>query len=483
MEIGIDLGTSGVKVVVMAKGKVLAASTVKLEVSLPCPRWSEQDPLQWWVATEKAIFDVRSQVGQRWGSVRAIGLSGQMHGAVLLDAADRVLRPAILWNDARSDEECRLLEQVVTESRRITGNIAMPGFTAPKLLWVRKHEPQIFAQVAHVLLPKDWLRLKLTGNRMSEMSDASGTLWLDVGARRWSELMLTATGLDLNQMPSLVEGTEPTGVLRPDLASQWGLGKGVLVAGGAGDNAASAIGMGAVEPGDGFISMGTSGVVFVVSDGFAPNPDDAVHAMCHAIPDRWHQMSVILSAAASLRWFSCVVGGVSEEKLSLMAEGLDSVRRLKAPLFQPYLSGERTPHNDSGATAAFVGLTASHTTADLAYAVMEGVAFALSDGVDALRKTGSRVDELTLVGGGSRSLFWAQLVANVANVSLSLRVSGDIAAARGAAQLAARCCDSGLGPAFDIPPSAAEIVPEFCGLSKERLHIYRALYPVIRRSL
>ncbi len=279
MYIGIDLGTSGVKAVLTdADGGVLATASAPLTVSRPHHLWSEQDPDDWWVAADRAVTGLK--VTTDLSEVRGIGLSGQMHGAVLLDRADRVLRPAILWNDGRAAAECQALERREPSTRTITGNRAMPGFTAPKLLWIRDHEPELFADVARVLLPKDWLRLVMTGDAVSEMSDAAGTLWLDVGARRWSPAMLAATDLDTRHMPRLVEGTEPSGLLRQELASRWGISRRCVVAGGAGDNAAGAAGIGCVRPGQGFVSLGTSGVVFVCDDRFLPDPERTVHAFC-----------------------------------------------------------------------------------------------------------------------------------------------------------------------------------------------------------
>jgi xylulokinase len=281
-----------------------------------------------------------------------MGLSGQMHGAVLLDATDRVLRPAILWNDGRAGAECAELERIEPRSRALTGNLAMPGFTAPKLLWVRRHEPEVFAATARVLLPKDYVRLRLTGEHVSDLSDSAGTLWLDVGARRWSEPMLAACGLTPAHMPRLVEGSEPGGALTPVAAAELGLPAGVIVAGGGGDNAAGAVGVGAIAPGQGLVSLGTSGVIFLAGDRFAPATDRAVHAFCHALPERWHQMAVILSAASALDWVSRLTGFSNVGAAVSAAEGHEG----EAPVFLPYLSGERTPHNDPGASGVFFGL-------------------------------------------------------------------------------------------------------------------------------
>jgi len=301
MYLGLDLGTSELKALLLADDhRIVATAGARLELSRPHPLWAEQAPEQWADALHIVMRQLQATHGEALAQVRAIGLSGQMHGAVLLDAEGQVLRPAILWNDGRSAAQCEGLTQAVPSLAQITGNLAMPGFTAPKLLWVREHEPEIFARVARVLLPKDWLRFMLSGEAVGEMSDAAGTLWLDVGARDWSDELLAATGLTRAQMPRLVEGSEVSAMLKPALAERWGLAADVKIAGGAGDNAASAVGMGIVEPGQGFVSLGTSGVIFVASSRFEPNPAQAVHAFCHALPGRWHQMSVMLSAASAV---------------------------------------------------------------------------------------------------------------------------------------------------------------------------------------
>lgn len=336
MYLGIDLGTSEVKLLLMEEsGEVAATAGAALTVSRPHPQWSEQDPAQWWSATITAMQQLRASHGEALGRVRAIGLSGQMHGAVLLDAQDRVLRPAILWNDGRSHQECDALTAREPRLPAITGNLAMPGFTAPKLAWVARHEPEIFRQTATVLLPKDYLRLMLTGEKVSEMSDAAGTLWLDVARRDWSDAMLEATGLRRSHMPRLVEGSAPSGTLRRALADEWGMAPEVIVAGGGGDNAASAVGIGATRPGDGFVSLGTSGVLFVVTDRLRANTGSAVHAFCHALPGRWHQMSVMLSAASCLSWITRATGAQNEAALLPEAQALSSTERLRAPCSCP----------------------------------------------------------------------------------------------------------------------------------------------------
>jgi xylulokinase len=437
MFLGIDLGTSEVKLLLLGgDGRIVGQAGVPLDVSRPQPLWSEQDPHAWWQATETAVAQLRTAHPQAWAELRAIGLSGQMHGAVLLGEGDQVLRPAILWNDGRSHAECDELTAAAPRLHAIAGNLAMPGFTAPKLLWVRRHEPAVFAAVRSVLLPKDYLALRLTGEKVGDPSDASGTLWLDVAARDWSDELLAATGLTRAHMPRLVESNQPAATLLPALAAAWGLPAGVLVASGAGDNAASAIGIGATRPGDGFISLGTSGVLFVVNGAFRPNPASAVHAFCHALPGRWHQMSVMLSAASCLKWFTRLSGAADEAALLAEVATLPPAAQAAAPLFLPYLAGERTPHNDAFATGTFHGLTHESGRAACAYAVLEGVAFGLADGLAALQAAGTEVQRLSLVGGGARSALWAQLIADALNVEIVRHAGGEAGGALGAARLA-----------------------------------------------
>jgi xylulokinase len=443
MYLGLDLGTSALKALLLdADHRIVASDSEALQVQQPQPLWSEQDPAAWWAACDRLLLRLAAAQPAAMAAVRAIGLSGQMHGAVLVDAANTVLRPAILWNDGRSGAECAELQRRVPRLQAITGNLAMPGFTAPKLLWVARHEPDVFARTDGVLLPKDWLRLQLSGERISEMSDAAGTLWLDVAARRWSPEMLAACDLTETQMPRLVEGSDPAGRLLPALARRWGLPAavdglpGVLLAGGGGDNAASAVGMGVVRPGQGFVSLGSSGVVFLAGAQFAPNPAQAVHAFCHALPGRWHQMSVMLSAAASLQWATQLLGQADAATLLAQVALLSPARRAAAPIFLPYLQGERTPHNNPLAQGVFFGLQAGHGAADLGHAVIEGVAFGLADGWRALgAAAGQGVSALSLVGGGARSALWAQLLADVLQHPLQTHTGAEHGGALGAARL------------------------------------------------
>jgi xylulokinase len=434
MDIGIDLGTSEAKVVLLDDAqRVVGQARSAIKISRPHTLWSEQDPQEWWSATVLALGKLREQHPKEYAAVRGIGLSGQMHGATLLDAQDRVLRPAILWNDGRSHAECTELERRAPYSRRITGNIAMPGFTAPKLMWIEQHEPEVFHRVARVLLPKDYIRLLLTGEAVSDMSDSSGTLWLDVGQRTWSADMLEATHLTRSKMPRLIEGSAASSTVLPAIAAQLGLRAGAVVAGGAGDNAASAAGIGVTAPGSALLSLGTSGVYFVASADFSPNPQRAVHAFCHAFPRTWHQMTVTLSAASCLGWLRAITHAESDEQLVAEAQALSPEASL--PMFLPYLSGERTPHNNPYATGVFFGLSHRHGRAHLARSVLEGVAFAFLDGQDALLESGARIDDVTLVGGGSRSSFWAQVLADTLGRTMIRRSGADVGAALGAARL------------------------------------------------
>lgn len=432
MYIGIDLGTSGVKSIVIDKqGNIIASKTVALNISRPKPLWSEQKPEDWWQATCESIKGLSEQVDL--STVTAIGLSGQMHGATLIDKNGNPLRPAILWNDGRCEEECRQLESEVQNSRDITGNIMMPGFTAPKVKWVANHEPEIFAKIHKILLPKDYLRFQMTGDFATDMSDAAGTLWLDVQNRDWDDSLLQATGLSRQNMPKLYEGSQITGRLSEEVANDWGMAQVPVVAGGS-DNAAGAIGVGITQPGQAMLSLGTSGVYFAVSDGFISNPESALHSFCHALPHRWHTMSVILSAASCLTWV-CELTGFSDVP-SMLQEIKGKADNNSTVTFLPYLSGERTPHNDPNAKGVFWGLTHSTTRYDLVQAVLEGVGFAFADGFDALHVTKLIPDEVSLIGGGARSEYWRQILADIVGLPLVFREGGDVGPALGAARLA-----------------------------------------------
>lgn len=485
MYLGIDLGTSEVKVVLLNEHhEVLGTQHAPLSVSRPHPGWSEQDPQHWWDATCQAMQALRAAHGRPLSAVRAVGLSGQMHGAVLLDAQHQVLRPAILWNDTRAAAQCVQMTERMPSLPQVAGNLAMPGFTAPKLAWLQAHEPDVFARVSRVLLPKDYLRWRMSGQFVSEMSDAAGTLWLDVARRDWSDDLLALTGLTRAHMPALVEGSAVSATLSADVAQAWGLGPKVIVAGGGGDNAASAVGIGAVRAGDGFLSLGTSGVLFVVTDRFRPNPASAVHAFCHALPARWHQMSVMLSAASCLRWAARLLGARDEAALlaQVQDKGSDAGWAARVPLFLPYLSGERTPHNDADARGVFFGLDHDTDAMALAHSVLEGVAFGMRDGLEALRAAGTEVRRLALVGGGARSAYWAQLHADVLGVSIVTHSGGEAGAALGAARLAWLADGGDEAQVCRVPPVLRSYEPDAARQEtlQRRHQRFRALYQALR---
>ncbi|HVJ42233.1 MAG TPA: xylulokinase [Dongiaceae bacterium] len=481
MFIGIDVGTSSIKSVLVDRSeRLIASAQVSLIVSRPQPGFSEQAPEDWWHAALETLDQLHRTAPREMSAVTGIGFSGQMHGATLLDRNGDVLRPCILWNDGRAAEECREMEAACPDLHTVSGNLAMPGFTAPKLLWVRKHEPQIFAATDKVLLPKAYLRYRLSGEMIEDMSDAAGTLWLDGAKRDWSDKLLAVTGLTRAHMPKLAEGNAVAGKLKPELVKRWEMKQAPVFSAGAGDNAAGAVGLGAIHAGDAFISLGTSGVVWVTTERFAPNPASAVHAFCHAVPNMWHQMGVILSAASSLGWHAGIMG---KSEAELLAELGDKPKAPSPVIFLPYLSGERTPHNDAAIRGVFCGLSHETRRADLTQAVLEGVAFAVKDCVAALAGAGTRMAAADVIGGGSRSAFWLSLMASVLAMPLSRLAESDVGAALGAARLG-RMAATGESPAdvcrkparldtFSPDPALAEA---YAG-SYQR---YRALYPLLK---
>ncbi|MGM4881753.1 xylulokinase [Rhizobium leguminosarum bv. viciae] len=480
MYLGLDLGTSGVKAMLIdGDQKIVGSANGSLDVSRPHSGWSEQEPAHWVRATEEAVAGLKAKHPKELAAVKGIGLSGQMHGATLIDASDKVLRPCILWNDTRSYVEAAALD-ADPRFRALTGNIVFPGFTAPKLAWVAKHEPDVFAKIAKVLLPKDYLRLWLTGEYISEMSDSAGTSWLDTGKRAWSSELLAATKLSEEQMPALVEGTEQAGKLRSELAAQWGISGDVVVAGGAGDNAASACGMGTVSDGAAFVSLGTSGVLFAANGSYLPKPESAVHAFCHALPNTWHQMGVILSATDALNWHSGVTGRSAAD---LTGEVGDTLKAPTGVTFLPYLSGERTPHNDAVIRGAFIGLEHESSRVVLTQAVLEGVAFAIRDNLEALRSAGTGISRVTAIGGGSRSRYWLASIATALGVPVDLPADGDFGAAFGAARLGLIAATGADPIAVCTPPVTAgtiEPVSALSGAYEDAYKRYRALYPAIK---
>jgi len=433
MFIGLDLGTSGLRALLVDEaGRAVGEADSNYEVAHPNIGWSEQDPSDWTVACKTVMAGLRDANPRAFGAVRGIGISGHMHGATLLDQNGTVLRPSILWNDTRSHVEAAALD-AMPMFRALTGNIVFPGFTAPKVSWIAKHEPEFFAKTAMVLLPKDYMSFWLTGIYSADMSDSAGTSWLDVGARDWSDDLLAATGLSRSQMPTLFEGSQVVGELRQAVAEEYGLPSGVRVVAGGGDNAVAACGVGAMSEGTGFVSLGTSGVLLAGRDGFSPMVDSAVHTFCHAVPDQWYQMGVVLAATDSLNWLSRITG---QSPAALTAELGDTLRAPTKVQFYPYLSGERTPHNDSSVRAGFVGLHVATDRAEMTQAVLQGVSFAMRDSLEALRLTGAKLDTILAIGGGARSSYWVEMLATVLNLKLELPEQGDFGAALGAARLA-----------------------------------------------
>ncbi len=477
MYLGLDLGTSGLKGLIINEAQErVAEATASLTVQRPAPGWSEQSPEAWIAAAEQVFDALKAEVDL--SGLKGIGLSGQMHGAVLLGKDDQVLRPCILWNDTRAHAEAADMDANPV-FHRLSGNTVFPGFTAPKIAWVQSQEAPIFDAIAKVLLPKDYLRFWLTGEHVSEMSDAAGTSWLDTGARQWSAELLSATGLPESAMPRLVEGSEVSATVRPQIAQRFGLGS-VPVAGGGGDNAASAVGIGAVEPGRGFVSLGTSGVLFLANDAYRPDPSSAVHTFCHALPKQWHQMGVILSAADSLSWLSRITG-------TAPADLTRDLKELAAPgrtLFLPYLGGERTPHNDARVRGALLGLEHATDSETLTRAVLDGVAFAFRDSLDALTGTGSDITELVAVGGGAASETWLEAVATALDFEIAVPDAGDYGAALGAARLGLMAAE-GVGAEIATGPTIARRIepnPQLRGAYDDAQVRYREAYGAIKNQ-
>ncbi|SEQ01680.1 xylulokinase [Faunimonas pinastri] len=433
--LGIDIGTSGVKTVLVdGDENVLAEAEIALTVERPHPLWSEQDPESWWEAVCATLQSIRAATPVGLLAVEAIGLSGQMHAAVLLGAGHEVLRPAILWNDGRSQAECAELESAVPDLGTIAGVKAMPGFTAPKLIWLKRHEPEVFARVAHVVLPKDFIRLRLTGELATDMCDAAGTLLLDEARRDWSDKLVAASGLSRETLPRLCEGPEVTGTLSPEVARHWGFSNSVPVVAGAGDAAAGAIGIGAVSEGDAFISLGTSAQYFLVTESYRPRPENLLHTFAHGLPGRWFQMAALLNGASCLAFAARLVGESDIGRLMGRLEAI--VPPATDLLFLPYLSGERTPHNDPHARGVFFGLTGATTPEELIVSVLQGVAYSLRDAQECLAEAGSSPGQIAVIGGGARSDLWMQILADVLDRPVLRYRGGAKGPAFGAARLA-----------------------------------------------
>ena len=483
--LGIDVSTTATKAVLIDEsGAVVGVGASAYGFSVPRPLWSEQDPELWWDGAVAAIRSVIATTGVPADEVVAIGLTGQMHGAVLLDVAGDVLRPAILWNDQRTATECDAIRDALGPERliAITGNDALTGFTAPKLVWVRDHEPDVWRRIAHVLLPKDYLRLRLTGEYALDKADGAGTLLFDLAARDWSTEVLDALRIERAWMPPTWEGPEITGVVTAIAAAATGLRAGTPVVAGGGDQSANAVGVGAVTVGTMALSLGTSGVVFATTDRPLYEPHGRVHAFCHAVPGRWHLMSVMLSAGGSLRWFrDAIVPGVEFGDL------VDAAAAVPAGsgglLFLPYLSGERSPHPDPLARGAFVGLTLTHDLRHLTRAVLEGVAFGLRDGLDLMIEAGTPVpDQIRASGGGTESPLWRQILADVLGAEIAT-VSTSEGAAYGAGVLAA--VGAGWYPSVEAASAALVTATPVASPGpdteayRDAHAIYRELYPAL----
>lgn len=432
MYLGIDIGTSSVKLCLASQEAAqIGAAQAPLTVQNPHPYWSEQDPEAWWRALLLAMKELRGN--HDLSGVRAVGLSGQMHGAVLLDAHLQVIRPAILWNDGRSHAECVLLQKLRPDIGQVAGIQPLPGFTAPKIMWLKRHEPSAHARIAHILLPKDYIGFRMHGRMVTDKSDAAGTLWLDQRTRQWSPDIAAATDTAISALPECLEGTEIAGRLALEAANALGLPAGLAVAAGGGDAAAGAVGLGAVVDGRAFVSLGTSGQLFVATAAYRPNPDAMVHAYAHAVPGMWFQMAAMLNGARPMSWFADVCGA-SVETLLYEAAGTDP---MTAPLFLPYLTGERSPHGDPHIRGSFYGLADATGRAEMMRGIVNAIAFSFADAADSLRASGTDLTAVSAIGGGTRSDLLLQTISDVLNVRIDREAGATIGPALGAAKLAA----------------------------------------------
>jgi xylulokinase len=484
--IGIDTSTTATKALLIDEnGQVLGVASSEYPYETPQPLWSEQDPALWWHATVESIRQVLAKTSVNAADVKGIGLTGQMHGLVLLDEKGDVLRPSILWNDQRTGPQCDAIRFKLGREKliQITGNDALTGFTAPKILWVQEHEPEIWKRARHILLPKDYVRYKLTGEFASDRAGGSGTILFDLAKRDWSPEVLTALDIPAEYLPPTFEGTDVTGTLTPAVANELGLPAGVPVFGGGGDQAASAVGTGAVRAGVVSLSLGTSGVVFATTDGPAIEPEGRLHAFCHSVPGKWHFMGVMLSAAGSLRWHRDTFAPNTDYD-TLLAPVADIPPGSDGLFFLPYLTGERTPHPDPLARGAFIGLTVRHGFAHLTRAVLEGVSFGLRDGFELMKGAGLKdISQVRVTGGGARSPLWRQILADVLQAEM-VTVNTTEGAAYGAALLAA--AGSGAFPSVEAACDATIQVTGTTSPGKnqqfydEIYPLYRELYPALR---
>ena len=436
MYIGIDLGTSSVKIILIDNNQnILASSNANIKVSSPKDGYNEQDPYDWIKSTEDCLMDLSKKKPQEFSETISIGISGHMHGATLIDKFGEVIRPCILWNDTRSFVECNEFEDQTYDVRKISGNIAMPGFTAPKINWIKKYEKENFKKIYKVLLPKDYLRFYFTGEFYSEMSDASGTLWMDIKNRCWSDKLLAASFLSEKNMPKLIEGNEKSGNIKKFIKEKFKFKNNVIVVGGASDNAASAAGMGIINEKQSFISLGTSGIFFNPTNKFLSNTEDAVHSFCHCLPNKWHLMSVMLSATNCLDWICSITESTIKNAIKNADIYFDKNNILNAPYFLPYMSGERTPHNDPHVRGSFHYLKTSSKKASLHYAVLEGISFGILDGINSIKLINKNYEDIFVVGGGSQSSFWIKLLSSIINKKLSVCRQSEFGAALGVARL------------------------------------------------
>jgi xylulokinase len=485
--LGLDISTTGTKALLVdGAGTVVSSATVELSLSMPKALWSEQDPYDWWDGIAESIRQALVDAGASGDRVVSVGLTGQMHGLVMLDAGGKVLRPAILWNDQRTSEQCDQIRARLGKSRliRIVGNDALTGFTAPKILWVRQHEPEVYARAARILLPKDYVRYRLTGDYATDKAGAAGTLLIDIKMRDWSREVLDALDIPLGWLPETHEGPEVTGWVSSEAAAITGLAEGTPVVGGGGDQSAQAVGVGAVEPGIVALTLGTSGVVFASTGEPFVEPEGRLHAFCHAVPGRWHLMGVMLSAAGSLRWYrDALAPGLDFH--ALLAPAADVPLGCEGLLFLPYLTGERTPHPDPLARGAFVGLTMRHTQAHMTRAVLEGVAFGLRDSFELMKGAGlAEIRQVRVSGGGAKSPLWCRILANILDVEL-VTVNTTEGAAYGAALLAG--VGAGAWPDVD---AACQSTVKLTGTTKPEIESaalyegvyaqYRQLYPALK---
>jgi len=490
--LGIDVGTTGTRALLIDDhGNLVGSATNDYPMYTPRPQWAEQDPEDWWQAAVQSVRRVLHDSRIDAGQIVGLGLTGQMHGMVMLDAQGRVLRRCIMWNDQRTAEQCEWIMNTIGRERflDLTLNPALPGFTAPKIIWTRENEPDIYAQAAKVLLPKDYIRYRLTGVYATEVSDASGTVLLDVGHRRWSTTVLQELGIPADWLPTCFESTEVTGRISHQVAELTGLPVGLPVVGGAGDQAASGVGTGIVDPGLVSVTLGTSGVVFAYTDVPNRDPQGRLHTFCHAVPGKWHVMGVTLSAGGSFRWARDTLGA-AERNVALLS-GVDPYEILTAEaanapagceglLFLPYLTGERTPYPDANARGSFVGLTLRHDKRHLIRAVLEGVAYSLRDSIELFRDLGIPIQQVRATGGGARSVMWRQVLADVFGTEL-VTVNVTDSSAFGAALLAG----VGAGVYGNVSQACAatvkivdrvEPIGENEGVYNEYYPVYRSLY-------